>query len=106
MKETVILKDFYFRGMKTSLEDVSTKNNGLYVANFINPTEKEIILHKNHKKEAGNEPPQLTKNFPFKLENNEGVVSYTENGTLKHYKVKNIIEKFPIHYPSAPENKQ
>ncbi|QHI37416.1 hypothetical protein IMCC3317_27950 [Kordia antarctica] len=106
--ETIVLKDFYFRGRKTTLQDASTNNNGLFVAYFINSTktEKEIMLHENHKKEAGNEPPHLEEKFPFTLENNEGVISYTENGTLKYHKVKNIIEKFPIHYPSAPENKQ
>lgn len=105
---TYEFKDFYFRGSKTTLQDASTKNNGLYVAYFINPIkiEKEIILHKDHKKEAGNEPPHLQENFPFILENDEGVISYTENGNLKYYKLKNIVEKFPIYYPSALENKQ
>jgi hypothetical protein len=105
---TYELKDFYFRGRKTILEDASTNNNGLYVAYFINPTktEKEIILHKDHKKEAGNEPPHLEGKFPFILENDEGIISYTENGKLKYHKLKNIVNKFPVFYPSAPKNKQ
>jgi hypothetical protein len=107
-KESIVLNDFYFRGRKTTLEDVSTNNNGLYVAYFINPTktEKEIILHKDHKKEAGNEPPHLQEKIPFTLSTNEGVISYTENGKLNYYKIKNIVNKFPVFYPSAPENKQ
>ncbi|MBC8755295.1 hypothetical protein H2O64_11460 [Kordia sp. YSTF-M3] len=105
-KDSITLNDFYFRGRKTTLEDASTNNNGLYVAHFINSPEKDIILHKDHKHEAGNEPPHLKGKFPFTLENDEGVISYTENGTLKYYKVKNIVDKFPVYYPSAPENKQ
>jgi len=106
LNKNIVLKDFYFRGRKTRLEDISTNNNGLYIARYINAGEKEIVLHENQKKEAQNQPPNLKSDVPFILENDEGVLSYTENETLKHYKIKNIAEKFPIQYPSAPENKQ
>ncbi|WP_298517085.1 hypothetical protein [uncultured Kordia sp.] len=102
----ITLKDFYFRGEKTKLEDNSTNNNGLYVARYLKPVEKEIILHNDHKKEAGNEPPKLQPKFPGELKNNEGIISYEEDGKLKYYKLENIIYRFPIYYPSAPPNKQ
>jgi len=107
-KKTIVLKAFFYRGKTVALKDISTNNNGLYVAAFVNliQTKKPTILHEDHKKEAGNEPPQLQEKIPFELKNNEGVISYTENGKLKYYKVESIIEKIPIYYPSAPENKQ
>jgi len=105
-KKEIQLKDFYFRGQKTNLEDNTTNNNGLYIAHFIKPVEKEIILHKDQGKEAGNEPPKLQEKLPFTLKNNEGVISYEEAGTLKYFKLENIIEKFPIYYPSVQQNKQ
>ena len=104
-QKEITLKDFYFRRKKTAIEDISTNNNGLHVARFINSEEKEVVMHHAHEKEAGNEPPKLYKKNPFMLEKNEGVISYTENGKLKYFKIENIIEKFPNYYPSAPQNK-
>lgn len=105
-KKEITLKDFYFRGKKTSLEDNSTNNNGLYVARYLKPVEKEVILHKDHKKEAGNEPPELQPKLSQKLLPNEGIISYEEGGKLKYFKLENITYRFPIYYPSAPQNKQ
>jgi len=104
-KKDVQLKDVYFRERKTVVEDHSTNNNGLYIANFVNPATKEIVLHKDTKKEAANEPPKLQEKISFILENDEIVISYSENGKLKYHKIKGII-KFPIYYQTAPGNKQ
>ncbi len=105
-KKEIVLKEFFFRGRKTTIEDIATDNNGLYIARFVNTVEKDIVLHKNHKKEAGNEPPKVQQDFPFTLANDEAVISYEENGTLNYYKLKNIVDKFPLYYPSAPPNRQ
>ena len=105
-KKEITLKDFYFRGKTTTIEDNSTNNNGLYVARYLKPAEKETILHSDHQKEAGNEPPKLQPKFPVELKNNEGIISYEENGKLKYFKLENIFYRFPIYYPSAPPNKQ
>jgi len=104
--EKIELKDFYFRGQKTTLEDNTQQTNGLYIARYIKPATKDIVMHKDPKKEAGNEPPQLKEKLPFVLKNNEGIISYVEAGTLKYYKLENIVEKFPNHYPITPQNKQ
>ncbi|MEM6718325.1 MAG: hypothetical protein AAF611_03320 [Bacteroidota bacterium] len=104
-EQEVKLKDFYFRGKKAVLEDNSMKTNGLYIARFIKPAEKDIVLHSNPKKEAGNEPPQLQEKIPFTLEKDEGILSYEEKGELKYFKLKNIVEKFPNYYPSMKQNK-
>lgn len=105
-KKNIQLLDFYFRGKQTKLEDISTNNNGLYIARYLKEAEKEVVLHNNSQKEAQNQPPTLQPTLPFKLKDNEGVISYIENGTIKYYKLKNIVEKFPNFYPSAPQNKQ
>ena len=44
--------------------------------------------------------------FPFKLENNEAVLSYEYNNKMHYYKIANIEEKEMIAYPSSnPNNK-
>ncbi len=105
-EKEITLQHFYFRGQKTTFEDNTKRTKGLYIARFIKPAVKEIVMHEDPKKEAGNEPPKLQDKFPFTLEKNEGVISYTENGIIKYFKLKNIEEKLPNYYPSAPQNKQ
>ncbi|WP_108115333.1 hypothetical protein [Kordia periserrulae] len=105
-KKDIQLLDFYFRGNQTKLEDISTNNNGLYIARYLKQAEKEVVLHKDSQKEAQNEPPTLQPTLPFQLKDNEGVISYIENGIIKYYKLENILEKFPNFYPSAPQHKQ
>ncbi|MEM6684908.1 MAG: hypothetical protein AAF617_03845 [Bacteroidota bacterium] len=102
-KAKIELKYFYFRAQKTILEENTHNNDGLYIARFIKLATKDVILHKDSQKEAANEPPQL--NFPFDLQKNEGVISYLEEGKLTYYKLENIVEKFPNHYPNMPQNK-
>jgi hypothetical protein len=40
--------------------------------------------------------------FPFKLSGNECVVSYTENGETKYFKIGNISEREGIYYEDGP----
>ena len=103
-KAKIDLKYFYFREQKTILEE-SANNDRLYIARFIKLATKDMVLHNDSIKEAGNEPPQLQPDFPFTLGENEGVISYIEDGIVKYHKLENIVEKFPNHYPFAPQNK-
>ena len=97
----IILDSVYFRGKKVKLE---LKNNTLYVGYFkslINE-KKDIVMSSNRIEELNNPVPKIPKNIPFKLENNECVVSYKNNGKTKYHKLSNITEKEKQYLPSAP----
>ncbi|REE83709.1 hypothetical protein BX611_1004 [Lutibacter oceani] len=89
----IVLDTVYFRNMKTKLKKDFTSENNTYVGTFILPhIIKDYILHKDPKKEFGNEPPIVSENIPFVLNDNEAVISYIFNNKTAYYKVSNIIE--------------
>ncbi len=83
------LDSLYFRGHKVTL---NTKPNfpDLYIG--------RIITNANQPKDYSVD----TSEIPFDLKDNEAVVSYTENGTIKYFKIENLVEKQMEQYPSAP----
>ena len=100
ISEGVIMKEFYFRG--NSIEVKSSKDP-VFVGYYKNNINKDVIMDSNSTNEAANTPPKIS---PFKLENNEAVLSYEYNNIMYYHKISDIEEKQIIAYPSsAPNNK-
>ena len=104
----VVLDSIYFRGRKEALQKESSEAN-LYVAYFKIPSKEglpdDFVMHSDPKKEFGNEPPVIIKDFPFELEADEAVVQYSVNGKIKYFKLRAIKkeESGPI-MRKKPEN--
>lgn len=100
------LDSVYFRGKVAKLEIIpdSLLLVGRFKTDFNQP--KDMVMHKDPKKEFGNEMPEIPKNFPFDLKDDECVISYLEGQKTKYFKVKNIVQKPILAYPAAPPNKQ
>lgn len=99
-KNNVVFDSVYFREYQAKIEIGKIG----YVANIkteINQRE-DIIMSNNGKEEYGNKSRLKTANFPFKLTENECVISYIENGITKYLKVKNLVEKPREEHPSVP----
>ena len=92
----IILNNVYFRGKETSLEKIQRDNYLVYIARFKDEEQKDMILHEDPEKEFGNTPPRLFKQLPVTLEDNEAVISFTENKKTKYYKIENIREATPV----------
>lgn len=100
ISEGVTLKEFYFRGKSV---DVKTSKDLIFKGYYKNDINKGVIMDNNSIIEAANTPPKIS---PFKLENNEAVLSYDYNNKVYYHKILNIEEKQIIAYPSmAPDNK-
>ena len=100
ISEGVTLKEFYFRGKSV---DVKTSKDPVFEGYYKNDINKSVIMDNNSIIEATNTPPKIS---PFKLENNEAVLSYDYNNKVYYHKILNIEEKQIIAYPSmAPDNK-
>ena len=100
ISEGVTLKEFYFRGKSV---DVKTSKDLIFKGYYKNDTNKGVIMDNNLLIEAANTPPKIS---PFKLENNEAILSYDYNNKVYYHKILNIEEKQIIAYPSmAPDNK-
>lgn len=83
----IVLDEVYFLDKKLKLK----LDAGSYIAKINTIINKDLILHSDPKKEYGNTPPVVEK-IPFKLKDNEAVVSYKIKGIVKYYKLK-VIHK-------------
>lgn len=97
MKDNMQMDSVYFRGRATKL----VLKEGQYVGSFNDPVKPDIVMSSNVKEEAGNRPPTLLPKIPFELANDECVISYTQDGKKKYYKISQVKEKQPLIYPSA-----
>jgi len=101
-KNNYVLKQVYFREM------VGTMQSGK-ASHFANLTynNKDIIMSNEENGEYGNTMPS-SGDFPFKLKDNECIVSYLDGGVIKYYKIGSIVEKQTEYLPSAPprQNKE
>lgn len=88
----VKFENIYFRNKTTKLQ---TKNatSGKFIIGYFNTVSKqnELVLDKNPTKELNNPIPQIKK-FPFKLKENQAVISYRINGNLAYYSIK-LLQK-------------
>lgn len=95
----------YFSKRKAKLEINTTKNQKMIVGHFNTSSQKrDVILDIDPRKELKNEIPEI-KNFPFKLNENEAVISYKIKDKTKYFKIKSLKKGERIFFPSAPKRK-
>jgi hypothetical protein len=100
------LDSVYFRGKVVKLK--IAEKGALYIGRFMSSLnqKKDIIMSNEPNAEYGNQAPEILQKFPFVLKETECVISYQKNGKTLYFKIKDIIEKELIAYPSTPPNKQ
>ncbi len=101
----VELDSVYFHGKVSKLEAYS---DSLFIGRFktnINQ-KKDMILSSDPLEEYGNQVPKLEKEIPFKLNENQCVISYKEGSKIKYFKIENIKKKELLAYPSVPHKKE
>lgn len=101
----VMLDSVYFRGKQSKIETV---NKTLFIGRFktATNTKKDIVMSSEPYAEYGNKAPSFTKKSPFKLNDDECVVSYIINNKVKYLKISNNFKKEHKIYQSAPPKKQ
>lgn len=104
---SVVLDSVYFRGKVTKLK-VKPQNTLLYIGYFKTKfnQKQDVIMSSDTNAEYTNKMPEIDKKIPFDLKDDECVISYIENKTIKYFKINNVTEKQAQHYPSAPPNKR
>lgn len=94
--DRVELDSVYFRGKKAKLEsrrDESHTDSLWYVAYFRTAQKEkapDLIMHRDAKKEYGNKAPEILRDFPFQLEDDEAMLSYKKKGETGYLKISGI----------------
>ncbi len=98
----ILLDSVYFRGKSVKL--VMASNGSAYVGRFKKRDKStyDVIMSNEPGAEYGNEVPDLPKPFPFKLENDECIVSYKMKGKTKYFRISNIINKKEVNNTGYP----
>ncbi|NCO63554.1 MAG: hypothetical protein GW839_07670 [Flavobacteriales bacterium] len=104
-KKNIELDSVYFQGKVAKLE---MDNNSLFIGRFkTNANQKnDLIMSSNPKEEYGNKVQLPSEKSPFKITNNQCVISYKEGSKIKYFKIDNMAKKQLQAYPSAPRNKE
>lgn len=89
--EVISLDSVYFRGMKSPLVR-DEERSSLYVANFATG-EGDRVMHEDPEQEYGNRSPQRPEKSPFRIEDDEAVLVFTQNDQTKYYKLTGIEER-------------
>ncbi|MBL7471786.1 hypothetical protein [Robertkochia sediminum] len=101
----VLLDTVYFTDKKAPLQRIQRDSYLVYKA-VIDMTNApyDIIAHADPKEEFGNRPPRSDKS-PFDLQKNEAVISYSDAGVRKYFKVTGLLTSPALHYPERPKIK-
>lgn len=90
---STVLDSVFFRNMTAKLKKDSSTTNNIYIGTFILPNRmKHYKLHRDSKKEFGNEVPDILEKIPFQLTETEAVISYIINNKKAYYKITNVVK--------------
>lgn len=98
--EEVAFRHLYFRNKKETATFTPTSPDKI-IGYFKTTAKRDVVMDSNPVKEANNTPNDV---FPFKLKENEAVLSYYHKGEEKYLKITEIEEKPMIAYPSSNPN--
>lgn len=91
---------FFKRVEKLTMSKVKDKK--MISANFSSKVKPDIILDDNSTKEINNQFPEIKK-LPFKLKQNEAIISYKIKDKTKYFKIKSIKKGKTIFYDLIPK---
>ncbi|WP_203295008.1 hypothetical protein [Luteirhabdus pelagi] len=100
VEEGVVFQQLYFQGKAQPL-NTSPRHRIRYEAHFKKNSKSDMVMDADSVKESQNTPPQKV---PFELEDNQAVISFTQNGTQHYYKVASLERKETLAYPGAPKD--
>ncbi|MDG2195153.1 MAG: hypothetical protein P8K77_09990 [Polaribacter sp.] len=95
-EDKIAFEQLYFSHRSTKIEMKTVKGKTYIIAHFNTSTREEELFLK------GDASPKTVVKLPkspFKLKNNEAVISYKEGTTTRYYQIKNIKKTKTIVYP-------
>lgn len=102
MDDGVRIKNIYFHN-KIEKAQPSSKNPNVFMGYFNTIKKEDVIMDVNATAEAQN---ILSVAFPFKLLDNEAVISYIHKGEIRYFKLMDIKEKPLLAYPQSSPMKE
>jgi len=92
----IILDSLFYKNRKLKLQ---RNAEGDFTCKLSSSKGKHHTMHENPQEEYGNKAPVMDDKIPFKLTENEAVVSYLKNDITYYYKIGNLTKGKVIIYP-------
>jgi len=92
----IVLDSLFYKNRKLKLQ---RNTEGDFTCKLSFSTGKHHTMHENPQEEYGNKAPVMDYKTPFKLTENEAVVSYLKNDITYYYKIGNLTKGKVIIYP-------
>lgn len=92
----ILLDSVYFRNQIVKLDRISEDSNIVYMGQFDNfrKSNDDVIMSSNPLDEMANKPPNVPQKIPFRIDDDECLVSYKFKGGTRYFKIENIKERF------------
>jgi len=90
----------FFRQSKAKIDVKTAEKGQLWIANFRTNSPRDINMHSDPQEEYGNTVPNMEK-IPFKLTDNEAVISFEFKGKKAYYKLTNLEKKEILFFPAT-----
>jgi hypothetical protein len=87
----ISLDSVYFHG-KVGKLNLDNSKPGVYYADF-NIAKLDLVMSSDPKDEFANKAPDISSKSPFKLENDQAVILYSQKDVTKYYKITDIVER-------------
>ncbi|WP_226542173.1 hypothetical protein [Neotamlana laminarinivorans] len=97
---SVVFDSLYFKNKQVKVEE---SKNALIIGRFKSDAnnKNDIIMSNEPYAEYGNKLPVNKIKIPFELKDDECILSYTQNGVIKYFKIEGIIKKESRPFPSV-----
>lgn len=89
--KNINFQELFYNNQKAKADIISKENKNYVYGNFKKVLLHDLNLHSDAKQEFGNKTTTTSKEkIPFELKNNEAIVTYKINGTLKNFRIQPI----------------
>lgn len=103
LSQDIKLSKIYFQKQEANFEQTT---ESIFVSHLVpNPTNPDLILHKDGLKEYGNQAPVIRRP-KFDLKSTEALLKYKSHGKSYFFKINNPKEKPMIAYPDVIKPKK
>ena len=101
VSKKIAVDSLFFKNKTTKLNLSNYDKKYTITGNFISSASvnNNLNMHSNPEKEKTNKAPNTSLSFPFKLSDNECVISYFIKGKKHYYKITDLKKEKTIYYP-------
>lgn len=98
----LVLDSLYYQGKGVKLQQIKRDSYLVYIGRFMDQRPSNLILHADPQKEFGNKPTSSTRVPPYKINQDQALLRFSNAKRIRYFKVTKLIPSSTIHYKELP----